>query len=86
MVILMVLIALVRSLVFGRVKAPPAGQQGAGVDGRASGADSPKQGAASRKDRVAALLLLVNIVLGIGILLLSAAAAVIAAQGGKLPL
>ena len=86
LVILMVLIALVRSLVFGRVKMPAAGQQGAGVDGPASGADSPKQGAASRKDRVGALLLLVNIVLGIGVLMLSAAAAAIAAQGGNLPL
>lgn len=82
LVILMVAIALMRSLVVGRIQVQP----GASVDGPPQGVGSPKQKVASRKDKISALLLLINIILGIGVLLFSAAAAALSAHGGKLPI
>jgi uncharacterized membrane protein len=86
LVIIMVAVALVRSMVFSRVAASSGGQPVTGADGAAHTAGVPKQSEASAKDRVSVLLLLLNIILGIGVLVLSAAAAALAAQGGKLPL
>lgn len=77
LVILMVAIALVRSLVFGRATAATVAQKGTREAGVAPEAAGSKPSTPSVKDRVSVLLLLVNIVLGIGVLVLSAAAAVL---------
>lgn len=86
LVILMVAVALVRSLAFGRVTAPPVGQPGAAANGPVHTAGSAKPALASARDRVSVRLLLVNIVLGIGVLLLSAMASALVAEGRRLPL
>jgi len=85
LVLAMVLIALVRGLAFGR-GAPAAAAHGAsavppqGPAAQTSGAAAPPQGPGAR-DRVGMVLLGVNMLLGIGVLLLSALSAVIARGG-----
>ena len=70
-------------MVFGRGTAATVAQKGTRETGVAPEAAGSKPSTPSVKDRVS-VLLLVNIVLGIGVLVLSAAAAVLNAQGGKL--
>jgi hypothetical protein len=59
----MVAIALLRSLVFGRIKGSLDAKPGADVETPERGANPSKQSVVFQKDRISVLLLFVNIVL-----------------------
>ena len=78
LVIVMVAVALFRSLVLGKAPAPPAEESEPVSNGVGRESGPLPTGGASRRMRLSALLLMVNILLGVAVLLLSAAAAAVA--------